>query len=117
MLIEETLKCYDHDKIKELILDYYTTFKIRRVSKKSTSSFREGYRYRLYHFGYFIYASDEFGNKNCWNAAVPPPRFGLRQPPIRAYTDGSTLTITSSIGARWILKMYKTAHYMGQNVF
>ena len=108
-LVQEALKRYHvPNKIIEIIGDYYHNFQMRTVSGNTTSAWN--YLERGIITGCTISATLFALAMNMLIKAAevkcrgPTTRSGQRQPPIRGYMDNMTLTTTSVIGARWLLR-------------
>ena len=108
-LVEFILKCYHiPNKISNLILDYTNTFKIRTITKGSLLAWHNLERgikiactisatlFTLAMNLLIKTAELECRFRVTWS--------GVRQPLIRSYIDYMTITTTSTIGARWVLK-------------
>ena len=108
-LEEVTPKCYHViDRISDLILDYSKTFKIRTISKGSISVWHNLKRGIItgctISATLFTLAMNLLIKTEELECRGPVPRFGRRQLLIWAYMDDMTITTTSTIGARWVLK-------------
>ena len=96
------------NKIIEIIGDYYNNFQMRTVTGNTISTWH--YLERGIITGCTISATLFALAMNMLIKAAevecrgPTTRSGQRQPPIRAYIDDMTLTTTSVIGARWLLR-------------
>lgn len=95
-------------KVTALISDNYNNFKMRAVADKSMSDWHvlkrgiiTGCTISATLFALSMNMLIKVAETECRG---PITRSGLRQPPIRAYTDDMTLTTTSVIGPRWLLK-------------
>ena len=103
-LVEVALERYHFpDRISDLILDYNKTFKMRTILKGSISAWHRLERGIITgcSLSNFNHARNEPIDKICIG---PVTRSEMRQPPIRSYVDDMTITTTSTIGARWVLK-------------
>ena len=94
--VEVTLESFCvHDRISDLILDYYNTFKMRTISKGSISAWHNlergiitGCTISATLFTLAMKLIIRTAELECRGSVT---RSGLRQPPIRAYVDDMTL--------------------------
>ncbi|XP_077372334.1 uncharacterized protein LOC144033646 [Festucalex cinctus] len=96
------------DKIKDLILDYYSCFSLRVTSGAVTSAFHRlekgiitGCTISVVLFSLAMNMLVKSAEVECRG---PLSNSGVRQPPIRAFMDDLTVTTTSVPGCRWILQ-------------
>ena len=108
-LVQEALK-RNHvpNKITEIIGDYYSNFQMRMVWGNKTSAWHYLERGIVtcctISAMLFALAMNKLIKAAEVECRGPTTRSGQRQPPIRAYMDDMTLTSTSVIGARWLLR-------------
>lgn len=108
-LVEAALhRHYVPSKITELISDYYNNFQLRTLSENTASAWHKlekgiitGCTISATLFCLAMNMLIKTAETECKG---PVTRSGLRQPPIRAYMDDMTITTTSVMAARWLLK-------------
>ena len=108
-LVEEALKRHHvPGKINELILGHFDNFQVRISSKILISDWHRlergiitGYMLSATLFTLAINMIVKSAEIECQG---PMMKTGVRQPPIRAYMDDLTVTTTSVMGSRWILR-------------
>ena len=108
-LVEEALKCHHvPNKITELIMDYYNNFQMRMVLgntklvwNKLEKGIITGCTISATIFAIAMNMLIKAAEVECRD---PTTRSDLRHPLIREYMDDMTITTTSVIGARWLLK-------------
>lgn len=95
-------------KIRDLILDYYKSFKMRVTSGTVTSEWHRlekgiitGCTISVILFALAMNMLVKSAEVECRG---PITKSGVRQPPIRAFMDDLTVTTTSVPGCRWILQ-------------
>ena len=95
-------------KIRDLILDYYKSFKLRVTSGTVTSEWHRlekgiitGCTISVILFALAMNMLVKSAEVECRG---PLTKSGVRQPPIRAFMDDLTVTTTSVPGCRWILQ-------------
>ena len=108
-LVELTLKRYHvPDRISNLIQDYYNIFKMRIMTKGSILAWHNLERGIItgctISATVFTLAMNLLIKTTELECRGPVTRSGVRQSLIRAYMDNMTITTTSTIGARWVLK-------------
>lgn len=105
-LVEGALKKHHaHQKVKDLILDYYCKFS---SSCQLTSDWHQ-HDVGIITMCTISVALFSLAMKKLVKAAEPecrgtPSKWGVRQPPIRAFMDDLTVTTTAVPGAWWILQ-------------
>lgn len=108
-LVEESLNRHHvPPQIIETITDYYKNFKMRTAAGNTTSAWHilekgiiTGCTISATLFSLAMNMLIKAAETECRG---PLTRSGLRQPPIRAYMDDMSITSSSVIGARWLLK-------------
>ncbi|XP_059199347.1 uncharacterized protein LOC131979398 [Centropristis striata] len=95
-------------KVKHLILDYYSKFSLRVSSGEMTSDWHQlevgiitGCTISVTLFALAMNMLVKAAEPECRG---PLSKSGVRQPPIRAFMDDLTVTTTAVPGARWILQ-------------
>lgn len=95
-------------KVKHLILDYYSEFSLRVSSGELTSDWHQlevgiitGCTISVTLFALAMSMLVKAAEPECRG---PLSKSGVRQPPIRAFMDDLTVTTTAVPGARWILQ-------------
>lgn len=95
-------------KVKDLILDYYGKFSLRVSSGQMASDWHQlevgiitGCTISVILFALAMGMLVKAAEPECRG---PLSKSGVRQPPIRAFTDDLTVTTTAVPGARWILQ-------------
>lgn len=95
-------------KVKHLILDYYANIRLRFTSGSVTSDWHRLGKGIItgctISVALFALAMNMVGKAAEVKCTGPLSRSGIRQPPIRAYMDDLTITMTSVPGSRWILQ-------------
>ncbi|RXN12199.1 reverse transcriptase [Labeo rohita] len=108
-LVEVALeKHHVPQKVKGLILDYYSKFSLRVSSGQLTSDWHQlevgiitGCTISVTLFALAMNMMVKAAEIECRG---PLSKSGVRQPPIRAFMDNITVTTTAVPGARWILQ-------------
>ena len=106
-LVEEALKRHHvPPSVCDLIADYYKNFWLRACSSRVTSVADpgKGYHHRVYYAVLFSLTMKMLVKATEVECQGPLSRSGVRQSPIRAYMDDLTMTTTSVMGGRWLLK-------------
>ncbi len=109
MLVEVSLeKHHVPQKVKDLILDYYSKFSLRVSTGQLTSDWHQlevgiitGCTISVTLFALAMNMLVKAAETECRG---PLSKSGVRQPPIRAFMDDLTVTTTAVPGARWILQ-------------
>ena len=108
-VVEETLRRYHvPSSLSNLILDYYNNFNLRVTSGNKTSDWHRlergiitGCTISATHFSLAMNMIIKSAEVECRGPRV---KSGIRQPPLRAYMDDITVTISSVIGCKWIVR-------------
>ncbi len=109
MLVEVSLeKHHVPQKVKDLILDYYSKLSLRVSTGQLTSDWHQlevgiitGCTISVTLFALAMNMLVKAAETECRG---PLSKSGVRQPPIRAFMDDLTVTTTAVPGARWILQ-------------
>ncbi len=120
MLVEVALeKHHVPQKVKNLILDYYSKFSLKVSTGQLTSDWHQlevgiitGCTISV---TLFALAMNMLVKAAETESRGPLSKSGVRQPPIRAFMDNLTVTTTAVPGARWILQRGGETHVMGMH--
>ena len=107
-VVEETLRRYHVSSFSNLILDYYNNFNLRVTSGTKTSDWHRlergiitGCTISATLFSLAMNMIIKSAEVECRGPRV---KSGIRQPPLRAYMDDITVTTSSVIGCKWIVR-------------